>query len=107
VRLHETDKQRFGDAAESVGMDASVVARRLIELMLRRLDQGGDLLDAIQEAKNAWQQRQPGLGAHSVNSDEASAPSRDSFEYAMKRIDELEAELRRRDAKQLKRFPGG
>jgi hypothetical protein len=54
IRLRPEDKAAFSEAAERCGIDPSVAARQLIELVVQRLQSGGDLFDAIHELKSTW-----------------------------------------------------
>lgn len=54
LRLRESDKLAFSTAAERCGMDPSVAARTLLELVVQRIDAGGDMIDALHELKTAW-----------------------------------------------------
>ena len=54
VRLHERDKRAFSEATERCGMDPSVAGRLLVELVVQRLERGGDFIDALHELKTAW-----------------------------------------------------
>jgi hypothetical protein len=54
VRLYERDKAAFAVAAERCGMDASVAGRVLVEMVVQRLAQGGDFIDALHELKRTW-----------------------------------------------------
>ncbi len=54
IRLSRRDKERFSAAAESCGLDPSAAARQLIELVVQRVDAGGDLIDALHELKSVW-----------------------------------------------------
>jgi hypothetical protein len=47
-------KERFSRAAEQAGVDPSAAARQLIELVVQRIDSGGDLMDALHELKTTW-----------------------------------------------------
>ena len=53
-RLGAREKERFSRAAEQCGVDPSAAARQLIELVVQRLDAGGDLIDAMHELKTTW-----------------------------------------------------
>lgn len=55
VRLYERDKAAFAAATERCGMDPSVAGRLLVELVVQRMAQGGDFIDALHELKSAWQ----------------------------------------------------
>ena len=55
IRLHESQKERFVEATESCGMDPSVAARQLVELVVQRVEAGGDFIDALYELKKAWE----------------------------------------------------
>lgn len=54
MRLRPHDKEVFSAAAERCGIDPSGAARQIIELVVQRLEAGGDLLDALHELKTAW-----------------------------------------------------
>lgn len=53
IRLQPEQKERFAEAAESCGMDPSVAARQLLELVIERVEHGGDMLDALYEIRKA------------------------------------------------------
>lgn len=54
VRLYERDKAAFAAATERCGMDPSVAGRMLVELVVQRMAEGGDFIDALHELKRAW-----------------------------------------------------
>jgi hypothetical protein len=54
LRLSSRDKERFSAAAERCGLDPSAAARQLIELVVQRIDAGGDFIDALHELKTVW-----------------------------------------------------
>ena len=54
VRLKPSDKEAFNAAAERCGLDPSAAARALLELVVQRVESGGDMLDALHEIKTAW-----------------------------------------------------
>lgn len=54
-RLGARTKERFSRAAEQAGVDPSAAARQLIELVVQRLEVGGDLIDALHELKTRWE----------------------------------------------------
>lgn len=60
-------------------MDASVVARQLVEMLLQRMDAGGDLFDALQEVRRIWVR-----------------PTDNSQNALLERIERLEKELQKR-----------
>ena len=60
MRLHENQKKLFAEATERCGIDASVAARQLLELLIQRLESGGDYIDALYELKKTWQSQTPG-----------------------------------------------
>ena len=54
VRLRPEDKEAFAAATEKCGIDPSVAARQILELVVQRIALGGDFLDALHELKTAW-----------------------------------------------------
>jgi len=54
VRLTAADKDVFETAAERCGIDAGLAARLLMELTVRRLAKGDDLLEVLTELKRTW-----------------------------------------------------
>ena len=64
VRLDAADKDFFQTATEECGLEASVAARQLLELVVQRMRAGGDYLDALHELKTLWRvpnrAREPG-----------------------------------------------
>lgn len=54
VRLDREDKVFFQERCEASGIEASVAARQLIELMVQRMHAGGDYIDALFELRCAW-----------------------------------------------------
>ncbi|MBI3439796.1 MAG: hypothetical protein HY054_14310 [Proteobacteria bacterium] len=99
MRLRPQDKDTFSAAAEQCGIDPSVAARQLIELVVQRIELGGDLLDAIHELKTAWgvprrspiQNRLAALNRAVAN----FTPSNDLSSLEDK-IEAIETELKRR-----------
>lgn len=57
IRMEPEQKKRFSDAAASSGMDPSFAARQLLEMVVERVDQGGDMLDALYEIRQALRER--------------------------------------------------
>ena len=47
------------EAAERSGMDPSFAARQLLELVLERVEAGGDMMDALYEVRQALRQHSP------------------------------------------------
>ncbi|MCI4643315.1 MAG: hypothetical protein MRY64_00855 [Hyphomonadaceae bacterium] len=60
IRLREEQKTKFREAAERSGMDPSFAARQLLELVLERVETGGDMMDALYEIRQALRQQVPG-----------------------------------------------
>ena len=58
IRLHPPTRAAFGEAVEKCGMDPSAGARLVVELLVKRLERGGDFLDAVQEMRVAWQMQE-------------------------------------------------
>lgn len=54
VRLDQGDKEFFTAATEECGLEASVAARQLLELVVQRMRAGADYLDALHELKTLW-----------------------------------------------------
>jgi hypothetical protein len=54
IRLKPEDKETFAEATERCGIDPSVAARQILELVVQRIEAGGDYLDAIHELKTVW-----------------------------------------------------
>jgi hypothetical protein len=54
VRLDAGDKEYFSAATELCGLEASVAARQLLELIVQRMKRGGDFIDAVHELKSVW-----------------------------------------------------
>lgn len=54
LRLRPEDKDAFAAATEKCGIDPSVAARQILELVVQRVAFGGDFLDALHELKSAW-----------------------------------------------------
>jgi ABC-type sugar transport system substrate-binding protein len=54
VRLKPEDKDYFSTATQRVGMDPSVAARQILELVVERMRRGGDFIDALHELKVRW-----------------------------------------------------
>jgi hypothetical protein len=49
-----SDKEAFNAAAERCGLDPSAAARALLELVVQRVEDGGDMIDALHELKTVW-----------------------------------------------------
>jgi len=54
VRLDATDREFFSENTEACGLEPSVAARQLLELVVQRMRQGGDYVDALHELKTLW-----------------------------------------------------
>lgn len=54
VRLDRPDKEFFGEQTERCGLEPSVAARQIIELMCQRMRAGADYIEALVELRNAW-----------------------------------------------------
>ena len=54
VRLKTDDKEFFAANTEVCGVEASVAARQILELVIQRMRAGGDFVDALHELKTAW-----------------------------------------------------
>jgi hypothetical protein len=54
VRLRIADKQFFAAGTAACGIEASIAARQILELVILRMRAGGDFLDAVHELKSAW-----------------------------------------------------
>lgn len=95
-RLGAREKRRFSDAAEQCGMDPSSAARALVELVVQRLDAGGDFLDAIHELKSAWgvpRQSDLEMRLESLTKTLATFKPRGDQEALLDKIEEVEREL--------------
>lgn len=54
VRLDADDKEFFAQATEACGIEPSVAARQLLELVVQRMRGGADYIDALHELKTLW-----------------------------------------------------
>lgn len=54
VRLRTADKEFFAANTELCGIEASVAARQILELVIQRMRAGGDFVDALHELKTTW-----------------------------------------------------
>lgn len=54
VRLKVEDKDFFSVNTEACGIEASVAARQILELVIQRMRAGADYLDALHELKSTW-----------------------------------------------------
>jgi hypothetical protein len=54
LRISAQAKAQFSAATERCGIDPSTAARQLLELVVQRLDAGGDFIDALHELKEVW-----------------------------------------------------
>jgi hypothetical protein len=94
VRLRVDDKEFFATATERCGIEASVAARQILELLIQRLRVGGDFLDALHELKTTW--RAPLLQRELEEPRKAlthPGPA-DAQEALLRRIEEIERTLR-------------
>lgn len=57
VRLKSEDKDFFAAEAEACGLEPSIAARQIIELVIRRMREGGDFVDALHLLKTAMKQQ--------------------------------------------------
>ena len=58
VRLRPDDKDFFTEAAEQSGLEPSIAARQVLEIVINRLRTGGDFVDAVHAMKNALREHQ-------------------------------------------------
>lgn len=54
VRLDVGDKEFFAAATEQCGLEPSVAARQLLELVVQRMRAGADYIDVLHELKTHW-----------------------------------------------------
>ena len=54
IRLRPDDKVFFAEETEDCGLEPSVAARQILELVIQRMRAGGDFLDALHELKSVW-----------------------------------------------------
>ena len=54
IRLRPEDKDFFAEETEHCGLEPSVAARQILELVIQRMRAGGDFVDALHELKNTW-----------------------------------------------------
>jgi hypothetical protein len=57
IRLRPEDKETFVKASEEAGLEPSVAARQLMDLVIRRLREDDDLMRAMLDVRNGLQNR--------------------------------------------------
>lgn len=58
VRLRPDDKTLFVEAAEKCGLEPGIAARQVLELMVKRLRDDDDFLEALLDMRSALRDRQ-------------------------------------------------